>query len=249
MGTPIKVYEAKGGLQNRALYADGRGGPTRAGRYTLLMKTQHVSHSWGPWSEVRWGAQVKEDPAAKDVLFHDDKTRKWKSVRALFKSDPKVRRAARASKIDLDTVDIREIVKEKYQELSGKYELPATWVFNDFGHATWYLFEDKNADGKLNKGSEKISNQFLHTTPANEAQSAAGQKVELDYSHGCMHVKPLDIDEMAAQGYLKSGGRFVVHRYGEKPVIKVNPLSAGKKYHRYEVHFFPGLEQIVVYGF
>jgi hypothetical protein len=125
-------------------------------------------------------------------------------------------------------------------------KLPDTWIFNDFGHITWYMVQ---ANAHEAPGSKpKIHNEFIHTTQRNEYQTSHHSRVVLEYSHGCIHIKPHDIDEMALKGYLKVGNLFIVHKYNEKPSIKINSTVAGK-YSRFQVHFFPGLEQIVVCGY
>ena len=239
MGKPVAVYDAMGGPDTPFTDPGGKhsGGPTHPGKYTLHSATQHVSSSW-PYSRIVWGAPLKEDPATNDVLYQD-RHGKWHSVRARVFDGNK-------------SVNVPDELKDvNFRYISGRYELPATWIFNDFGHTTWYMFKDLDGDGKLNpKKGEKIHNEFIHTTPKNEFQSKEDPKsVVLEHSHGCVHVKPLDIDEMKAKGYLKAGNLFIVHKGTDKPAVTVAAEDAAKKYKRYELHFFPGLNQIVVYGY
>lgn len=237
MATPFKIYDAKGGPDRSFKDPDGRhaGGRTHAGKYVLHHKGQHVSTSW-PMSTIKWGTPIKPDLANKDVLYEEHG--KWLSVR---------KKLMTVSKAVVPSMDILTAVMQVYEQMSGKLELPATWVFNDFGHATWYMFKDKDGDGKLTrKAGEKIHNEFIHTTPPTEYQYAHRLPVVLETSHGCIHVKPSDIDEMSRKGYMKGGTVFVVHKYEDKPVITLKPMPA--KAHRFSLHFFPGLNQIVVYA-
>jgi hypothetical protein len=248
MATVVAIYDAKGGdpanVKPKA-DADGKhfAGLTHSGSYLLHHTAQHVSGTWA-FSKVRWGVPIKEDPAHKDVLYEEPKGH-WHSVRKKLLAGVK----------GADKVDVIEELKDvwvKIQEAAGSptkdRTLPSTWQFNDFGHATWYMVKE-NPKKPFKPLSGKIHPEFLHTTQVNEYQDAPGLPVLLDYSHGCIHVTPDDMDDMNVQGYLKSGVRFVVHRYDAKPAVSVDPAAAGKKFKRYEVHFFPGIEKVVVYGY
>jgi hypothetical protein len=93
------------------------------------------------------------------------------------------------------------------------------------------------------------SEQFLHETPENERQQELGLPVVLNYSHGCVHVKPADIDEMMSKHYLVNGTPFVIHRYDEVGP-GLSKVSNGRHHHlKYVLHFFPGSQQIIVFGY
>jgi len=47
---------------------------------------------------------------------------------------------------------------------------------------------------------------------------ALGDDVVLGESHGCVHVKPGDLDDMVKRRYLKNGSVVVVHRYAESRI-------------------------------
>jgi hypothetical protein len=131
-------------------------------------------------------------------------------------------------------------------ELYGSYSLPKTWVFNDFGHITCYFYKDKNGNRRLDRDlGEQIHREYFHTTPDDEADMAAGKAVALQESHGCIHLKPNDIDMMISKGYFKQGNLVVVHPYGDT-VPDWTQNSAGVK--PFEVHFFPGVKKVVVTG-
>lgn len=96
----------------------------------------------------------------------------------------------------------------------GKYSVPETWVFNDFGPIAIRWFRDVNGNGKLDV-DERLSGQMFYTTPDNEAQAAFKQPVTLTESHCCIHLKPVDRDRLFSAGAFKPGTRFTVHRYDE----------------------------------
>lgn len=140
----------------------------------------------------------------------------------------------------------KQALIDRYAELYGKRELPATWVFNDFGHMTCYFFKDLNDNHRL-VGDEQIHGEFFHTTPDNEAETAQGKAVTLSESHGCVHVRPADMDAMIAKGYFKSGNQVVVYPYSQTSIPPVwKSASDGRP--PFSVHFFPGASQIVIMG-
>ncbi len=81
--------------------------------------------------------------------------------------------------------------------------LISSWNKNDFGNWSW----------NLKRGGHR-SAYYIHTTPDDEAATAAGRAFDLDQSHGCVHVRPLDRDEMIDSGALKAGFEVEVEAYG-----------------------------------
>ena len=110
-----------------------------------------------------------------------------------------------------------------HEQLYGIRRIPDTWIFND----------------------ERIHGQFHHTTPFNEAQTALGLPVRLEESHGCVHLKPVDIQEMITAGYMRKNAKVTVHRYADR---KIPPVRAGRGRPPFEMHFFPGMRQLLVLG-
>jgi hypothetical protein len=225
----IESYDAVGGPKQASRDGGHTKGPTRSGRYTLTPKTQFLSTVW-PFSRIRWGTPIRWDSAHDDVLYNE--RGHWRSVRqTVFNGNP------------------REPVIASLQALLRQYggtgfEQPNTWIFNDFGHVTYFLFEDRDGDGKLDHG-ERIIEDFLHTTPDNEFQTAHGIPIELGESHGCIHIKPAAMDEMAQRGYLKAGVHFMVHKYGEQANSTIVPMKGSRQF---ELHFYPTASKIFVYA-
>lgn len=106
-------------------------------------------------------------------------------------------------------------IRDYHQQLYGTHVIPKTWVFNDFGHRTCYFYRDRNRNGKRDPG-ERVHPEFFHTTPDDEADEAAGRDVTLSESHGCIHLKPVDIDELVKAGHMKRNTKVVIHRYDVK---------------------------------
>lgn len=68
----------------------------------------------------------------------------------------------------------------------------------------------------------------------------------LGESHGCIHMKPADIDDMMSRRLLKKAVLVIVHRYAESRI----PFMKPKVGHAppYEIHFYPGVRQICAVG-
>jgi len=218
------TYDAVGGPALEHTGADGySAGPTDEGSYIMAGAwKQSKSKLYPAWSTLAWGTPLRENTDGSISVYVDGK---WQPLFNFTKVT-------------------RDEIKEMYYQLYGKSEIPKTWVFNDFGHLTTYYFKDKNNNKKLDKG-ERIESELIHTTPPDEANTALGIKVELSESHGCVHVKPRDIDEMVARGYIAKGNAFVVHSYSEKTPTDI-PCADAKA--PFEVHFFPGPKKIYVFG-
>ena len=97
---------------------------------------------------------------------------------------------------------VRQFFLDDKGDLLDKYKV---WLKNDFGVWSWRLHD---------LGSTHRNSYFIHTTPDNEVADAAGQAFFLGQSHGCIHVRPKDRDEMMKRGYLRPGIRVDVKRYG-----------------------------------
>jgi len=221
----VATFDAVGGPAELHSASDGYyAGPTDAGIYQMSHCGRHSSPSYPDWSKIRWGSEIKEE-GGQIWVMHD---KKWQLLSTV---SPKMTKLA---------------LMQRNSLLYGKYELPTTWVFNDFGHITCYFFKDKNGNRKLDKDlGEKIHLEYFHTTPDDEAATAAGKPVTLSESHGCIHLKPNDIDEMINKGYFKSGNMVVVHGYSEKVPPWVDDASGAPPF---EIHFFPDAKQVIVTG-
>jgi hypothetical protein len=220
----VAKYDAVGGPEVAAIGGDGfTAGPTDAGRYRVAYCGKHSSRRYATWSKIKWGTEIKEE-GGNVLVKHKGK---WTALS------------------NLTTVDKDDLVNY-YEELYGKKELPKKWVFNDFGHMTCYFYKDRNKNRRLDadKG-EKVHGEFFHTTPRTEAETDLGLPVLLDESHGCIHVKPNDIDKMIKSGHMKSGNSVVIHGYRER--MPAGPVDAKGKA-PFSLHFYQGEKTLLVYG-
>ena len=216
-------YDAVGGPPNSRLEEDGfQAGPTDVGEYVIAYCGRHSSDRYPNWSRIPWGARLKEERNGKLYVFYEGR---WTLLNAI-------------------TPVTRQQIVEYHYSLYGKSTVPSTWVFNDFGHMTCYYFKNVNKNHKRDK-NEKIHGEFIHTTPLDEARSEQKRHLILTESHGCVHVKPVDIDDMIKKEYLKRGNLLVVHQYREKLPTH---LYRGKGRAPFEVHFYPGKKKIIIKG-
>lgn len=218
MSEYIDEFSAVGGPAVSQMGGDGfEAGPTNKGQYTIAYCGKHSSQRYAEWSKIKWGTPLKEE---KGKLYVFEKN-KWTPIPHTVQE-----------------------VKEYHKSLYGIEKIPDKWVFNDFGHQTCYYFVDVNQNRRLD-GKERIHGEFIHTTPPNEAEATRGLPVILTESHGCVHVKPSDIDSMQAKGYLKRGNLFIVHDYFEDaPLLKTKKKGTPP----FELHFYPKSQKILVKG-
>lgn len=222
----VHIYDAVGGPAVPDMGGDGfQRGPTTPGEYVIAGSWPHQSHRYADgWSGVEWGSRLREHNGELQVMRKA--TNKWEPLSKYFRGT-------------------KQHIIERYGRDYGRWELPHSWVFNDFGHITCYYYKDLNNNGKLD-GKEKISGQMIHPTPLDEALTSKKEqyKIVLGISHGCIHVKPDDIDDMIKRLYLAKGNHIIVHRHNEsaphEPIRIANPP--------YEVHFYPGSGKIYIRG-
>ncbi len=121
-------------------------------------------------------------------------------------------------------------------------------MFNDFGHITCFIAKDTNRNEKWDKGSEKIHYQFFHTTPRDEALTDLNleNEIKLSESHGYLHVKPKNIDEMIAKEYMKKGNLVYIYDYTLQPLEYMKAQIANPPY---SLHFYPGIKKLLVMGY
>jgi hypothetical protein len=168
--------------------------PTTTSIYIIDSVGPYTTSSW-PASKLKWGTELKD--MKKDV-WYKLKSGKWGSI----KND-----------IGMTRNEVRDYNKALY----GRYVVPKTWLFNDFGPLAIRYFRDINNNRKLDKAiGERLSGEMIHTTPENEAQYQTGKTVQLGPSHGCVHIKPQDRQVLQGMDAFNSGTTFVVHGYSER---------------------------------
>jgi hypothetical protein len=218
----VQVYDAYGGPEVAKIAPDGfEAGPTDPGEYRVAYCSRHASTRYPTWSKIPWGAPLKDEKGVVWVKYQGT----WQPLSTVA------------------TVTRTDVVKY-HQELYGVAKVPASWVFNDFGHATCFLYRDENRNRRRDP-KEKIHSEFLHTTPVAEAVEALGGTSTLVESHGCVHLKPGQMDDMIRRGFLRKNVKVIFHRYSDRKVIF--PKS-GSGIGPFVLHFFPSMLQILVIG-
>jgi hypothetical protein len=199
--------------------------PTSPGRFVIASISPHVSYEkYADWSCVPWGTPVRLNNNIVQVNYKGG----WMNL-----SKVNTNWASRPE------ADIKDYVENQYKVYYGIKKVPDTWVFSDFGHTAIKYFKDIDGDYKYNPATEQILGDFIHTTPGNEASTARNLPFGLSESHGCIHTKPADLDEMIARKYLALGQVVEVHPYTEIMFELSFQRNIGKG--PYEFHFYPGV--------
>lgn len=223
-------FDAVGGPATPTMGSDGyMKTPTPAGAYRVASIGRHVSKWKYPLSKIPWGTKLIQAGGR----FAVDLDGKRQDVEKL-------------------TGASAEWVLATYKLLYKKTDAPKEWLFNDFGHLTVYLYRDKDEDGRWDKSREPRIDEFIHTTPNDEASEytsrAKGMEpsYDLQESHGCVHVRPTDIDTAVKAGYLKPNQPFVVHPYSVRYTkFRSDGFNVGRPF---EAHFYPGIRKLVIVG-
>lgn len=252
----IKEFAAHGGPSTKTMGGDGHEmTPTQSGRFVIAKIEKHISYGkYALWSGVPWGAGLK---FSGDVTYIDIGNKglwqRLSAYRPLWLKEYGTEDAIKKNILDY-WKEIAFVHNPGTTIPLYRLQNPDKWVFNDFGHVSVKYFRDTNHNGILDR-NEQILGDFIHTTPGDEAtsffnktQAATLPKtpINLPGSHGCIHVKPDEIDAMISSGYLKKGQSIVVHPYND---LQMTSNIKADRYTRagYEAHFFPGLYKIAIY--
>jgi hypothetical protein len=193
--------------------------PTPAGEYVLGFPERHITPGW-PASVVPWGAPVRERPGG-EIEYSPDGAR-WivatggggvvtRAVLAFVErtragdAAEESRRTGRTVRPDPITEDdVRDaLLRARALFLDEAGRVAPVYQRNDFGPWAFDLWQGGAGTAF-----------YVHTTPGDEAETAAGREPRLPQSHGCIHVRPADRDEAMQAGYLQQGVRLVVMPYG-----------------------------------
>lgn len=190
----IGKYEAWGGPASKGSDPRMAEEPTWPGEYVISKAHAYRTSTW-PLSRIKWGTPLRDMPAQNDIWYQLG-SGKWGSI---------------SKDLGIPRNDIVNL----YYQLYNVRMVPKQWVFNDFGPVAIRWFKDNNGN-KVLDGTERLSGQMFHTTPNNEAEHARGLSVALTHSHGCIHLKPAERQQLFAIGAFNPGTKFVVHKYNEK---------------------------------
>ncbi|MFT3936535.1 MAG: L,D-transpeptidase [Chitinophagaceae bacterium] len=223
-------FPAYGGPANKGTGADGfETGPTRPGRFVIHSISKFSSQRYKDWSGIKWNTPLRVHNGAVQINTNGI----WIN---LSKADPSSHWYYNGENKTYEQ-QIIDIIQARYKDLYGISKVPDKWVFNDFGHATIQYFKDLNNNYLLD-GKEFVMGDMIHTTPDNEAATTLQKPFKLVASHGCVHVRPNDMDQLIASGFVKKGQVIEIHPYTEITYQLNFQSSLGKP--PFELHFFPG---------
>jgi hypothetical protein len=243
--TRLLEVAARGGLsqENITKHPDKAASahtPTRAGRFTILSVEKHVSGGRWIFSTIPWGTPMRVD---KDAVYIN-RGGTWKKLSELNPQwlEP-YKKSYPRSEWELQ---LRKTILDYYKGMASSFgsSTPTTWVFNDFGHISVKYYRDNNNNGIFEKNKDELMSDFIHTTPPDEAATAYNTRnklpdnISLAYSHGCIHIKPNDIDRLISLGYVRKGIIIQIHPYAavmNVPVSFTSDIAKGP----HELHFFP----------
>jgi hypothetical protein len=193
-GPPVKEAREAGEPMGRA--------PTYSGVFVIDRIAPYTTKTW-PMSEIPWGAKIRESKTRSGGVEYLAPSGKWRPL--LIKTR------------DRQIVDVGRI-KVTYEALHRLAGFPDTWIFNDFGPLAIRYYRDRNRNGRRD-ANERLEGEMIHTTPYNEAQSEdfgkSAPEIELDGSHGCIHIKPIDRDAFIDAGAFRQGMPLIIHGHDE----------------------------------
>lgn len=225
-GKMVKSYPAVGGpAPGMGSKGDGghSAGVTPAGDYTLDRAEHHTTKNW-PNSVVPWGAKIRER-ADGEIEYSGDEGKSWQTgtgkngtVTASLILWVERTRASEAAQARAEgkkgaqpapiTDEDRESLGQQAREVFKSDDTGAlleTYDKNDFGNFSFNMTRDGGR-----------SAYYVHTTPVDEKATAENKDVKLAQSHGCVHIRPADREEMQRIGYLQKGVKMTVKKYGQK---------------------------------
>lgn len=202
VGGEGEVYEACGGPETGSHDRGHTSGPTPKGKYRLGPRHHHVTVNWSS-SCIAFGRPIRQ--GAVEYEYQDEKGL-WHVASGPDGKVTKLRLKER--RVELN----RALTEDKRQEVIRDVRswfrwddgtMMDKWWGNDFGEWAW------NLPGTA---------CYIHTTPKDEVAwlLLGGKDIQLENSHGCVHVHPKDRDEMIRKGYLRHGAYFELKGYHEK---------------------------------
>jgi hypothetical protein len=196
-------FAGAGGPERRARDGNHYVTPTPAGIYTLGPKVHHTTKGW-PMSVIPFGANLRINPAGE--VEYSDNWMYWRLATGPQGTVTKAYQASlRARHVPFaENTTIREVREIFIHPFTGALRTN-TYILNDFGRWSWNL-----------RRNGKPTVFYIHTTPLDEANTMSGHAVDLENSHGCVHIKPSERDRMMAAGFLQEGVTFEVRQYVER---------------------------------
>ena len=180
-------------------------GPTLPGHYVLGAKEHVTTPVWGGNSVIPWGAALRINQG--EVEFKGDHGG-WRVASGPRGEATKAETDFRRAQGKTDSMDtIIKDVRDSFIDPTSNKLTRTVWNLNPFGPWGWRLLR---MPGRI------PTDQFVHTNPRDEWAVTQNNAVELDNSHGCIHIIPTDRKPMMDAGYLQDGVEFEVRPYTEK---------------------------------
>ncbi len=219
-GEPKVLAEAWGGPPHAIPPAKGEKmarEPTSAGEFVIAGTEAYRTDTWGT-SKIPWGTPIRRSKTdARKIEFRTE-SGKWKPLsmmitRTIYDDNNQPRD---------ETVPLTVgILMSWYMDNYRSSLFPSTWLLNDFGPIAVRYFQDRNKNRRLDAG-EKLEGRMIHTTPENEATTFLNEKnplaprpIDLDPSHGCIHIRPIDLRSFLKNGAFRYGMPLIIHYYDE----------------------------------
>jgi hypothetical protein len=211
-GVPVASVPARGGPWKSHKDPNNPGhtaDPTKPGTFTLAAGKPIVTSAW-MFSQLADGTPIRD--TGTDVEFERNGT--WVSTSKLAKPIPRhsiMKQSARVLLIRDFRSGVRNLTdtKAKWDAMVAADDfgpLTSTWVLNDFG-----------TEGFVIEGSE---GDIIHTTPETDDPNEVLQPGNLEFSHGCVHLRAADRDALIEMGFLRGGVKLKVHPYDPAKLSK-----------------------------
>lgn len=208
-GTIVAEYEARGGPKEKFKGEDRHiHSSIPPGDYVLSAALKYTTPNW-PNSCIPWGAKIRE---TSDHEIEYNPGSGW--IHATGSPQATMNVAARnllvrinERPLNADEEAALNDFAKLFFDVDPKHRtgtIVSVWQRNDFGE--WAF--------SLQQGGKK-SGFFIHTTPEDEL-TPKGTAVQLDYSHGCIHMRPVDRNEAKDKGYLQKGAILHVAAFDAK---------------------------------
>lgn len=169
-------------------------GATPPGLYVLGYKEHHTTQNW-PSSVVPFGAVLRENEGVIEYQLAGVWRQAFGPRGTVTQSWLRWYQRSHVS------CSVERADREAYAMFFVRGRLTTPWIFNDFGQWSWNMTK---------RGHRKV---YLHTTPRDEM--TYDSPVALQQSHGSLHIRPRDRNQMEGQGYLKSGRELQVMPYSQ----------------------------------
>ena len=201
-GKIVDAFVARGGPEGTHNDRGREQSRTEPGTYKLGRTERHTTTLW-PMSILPWGTRLREGEGG-IVEYRRPGSKKWRPVNG---PDSKLKfRYWNGKQLVYKSLSDPQAWKMISPYFFKDNKVKERWTQNDFGAYSWRMGN---------------TGMFIHTTSGDEQGYEKGRRdPNLTISHGCVHLRPIDRDEMMDKGYLAGGVQIIVHPYGKKPPME-----------------------------